>query len=303
MKQKFLREQWDNSLVLYRMKEKSGDKEGMKQVIMRITAQLRAADLARERETVEVHGDTEFLGEIDSARAGSKDINSLMEALHEEQPPSEDSQNETPRSNGSGIVNTNERAAVHSEPHLPPRNEPVKVKGSLVIDNDTKPKKREKNTERSDNADEQSSNSLTFQQKWMSSTIYNTAFTTNRRRYIFIPAQVFLLVMIIISTAVANVAGGILCGIIGGLLAAGLSGWIIWSYKGKSFGMAYVVLFYVGEAIAVLMGIVGGFSMNPKFFFYVGLIGIVVCILVTVLGCITVIQPWAKEQEHKGELV
>jgi len=239
MKQKLLREQWDNSLILYRMKEKSGDKEGMRQVVIRISSQLTSAA-----------AETNYLSETGMEYVGDDSLQTLREEQPSEFDDSQESLNEV--SGGAVrtlIVNTTE-----------PLSEPKRAKPDPVTVNETK------KTSVSNASDE----NFTFRERWMSTTLYNRGFAPTQRKYLFIPSQVFLIVMIVISTAVSNVTAGILCGIIGGLLAAGISSWVIWSYKGESLGIIYVVGFYVGEFIAVLLGIVGGFSFNQNFFFMLG---------------------------------
>jgi len=290
MKRKLLREQWDNSLVLYRMKEKAGDPEGMRQVLARISNQIKVADLNSERtehsdgpskKTVygsedESKSGLEVSSGVQAGVAASSGITSLVQALHEEQPPSEyeDSQIEDTSNSRAVSHNVNDQDGtsatlkVQPGPPLPKRDHTIPVTVSNEAEN-----KKEENP---DGTFQNISNS------WTQSTVYNTALAPGRRRYLFIPSQVFLIVMIIISTAVSNVAAGIFCGIIFGIVPAALSGWIIWPCK--SMNIFYVMGFYGGEFIAVLLGIIGGFALNRNYFFYVGIPGIIICIVATIIG-------------------
>jgi len=302
MKRKLLREQWDNSLVLYRMKEKAGDPEGMRQVLARISNQIKVSDLNSERAE---HSDgqskkTEYGSEEESKSATTKDITSLVQALHEEQPPSEyeDSHIEDTSDSRAVSHNVNDTDStatasatasasatlnVQPGPPLPKRDH---TKPVTTVSNEAENKKEEN----PDGTIQNISNS------WTQSTVYNTALTPGRRRYLFIPSQIFLIVMILISTAVSNVAAGIFCGIIFSIAAAVLSGWIIWSFKSKSLNTFYVMGFYGGEFIAVLLGIIGGFALNRNYVLYVGIPGIIICIAATIIGYLGIIQPWGRAQ-------
>jgi len=299
MKRKLLREQWDNSLVLYRMKEKAGDTEGMRQVLTRISNQLKAAALDSERDSLgQSKRRTEYGSEEELAKtATNKDITSLVQALHEEQPTSE--------YEGSQIEDTSENRTVTGTLNNENRTDgaPLKLQPAPLPNRDhTKPVATV--SDKTENKTEENSSGTfqTISHSWTQTTVYNTAFAPGRRQYLFIPSQVLLIVMITISTAVSNVAAGILCGIILAIAAAVLSGWIIWTYKSTSLNKFYVIGFYSGEFITVLLGIIGGFELNHNYVFYVGIPGIIICIGVTVIGCLGIIQPSGIQQEPDKEV-
>lgn len=305
MKRKLLREQWDNSLVLYRMKEKAGDPEGMRQVLARISNQIKVADLNSERtehsdgpskKTVygsedESKSGLEVSSGVQAGVAASSGITSLVQALHEEQPTSE--------YEGSQIEDTSENRTVTGTLNNENRTDgaPLKLQPAPLPNRDpTKPVATV--SDKTENKTEENSSGTfqTISHSWTQTTVYNTAFAPGRRQYLFIPSQVLLIVMITISTAVSNVAAGILCGIILAIAAAVLSGWIIWTYKSTSLNKFYVIGFYSGEFIAVLLGIIGGFALNHNYVFYVGIPGIIICIGATVVGYLGIIQPWGRQQ-------
>jgi len=249
----------------------------MKQVVLRITNELKSADLEpanRENKTQE----SDYVVE-DPNTIGTRDIASL--AVQEKyQNKDTESHTETQQDDD------NEEASINVEfthnPTLPVR--PARVE-----------KKKEKEEKEEDEEEETGISKMC--RPWLQSKMYNTAFTPHKRHYLFIPSQLLLIIMLVISTAVSNVAGGILCGIIGEGLAAVLSGWIIWTYRSEATNKFYVFGFYFGEALTILFGIIGGFSLNQKFIFYLGFPGIIVCVAVTVVAYITIVLPWRRAQK------
>jgi len=241
MQRKFLKEQWDNAVVLYRIKAKANDKEGMRQVINRINRQLKDEDRTETSSKSELDDD---LG---------ADIDELIHDLQAENDRNEPSQ--TPPS-------------LPSKTYNPPPSEPSS-----------------QNEPDSDIDDDSSCIN-----KWYRSTIYNTIFSTTRRRLLFIPTQIFFIVMIVVSTAVSNVAAGVLCALIFGFMAALLGVWIVWSFRIMSKSMGYVYGFTFAEISAEILAIVGGFGNNSNYLLYVGILGIILVIIASVLAFIGIVK-------------
>jgi hypothetical protein len=298
MKRKFLKEQWDNAVVLYRLKQKANDKEGMRQVLERISIQLKSAELSEmdpRRSTT-----SESISRIDPHDAGGDteaDLDKLFKELKEENKRSENPQDDTPpldvppnTTNGSPPPPLPVRSSgpTISEPPDPTTAASSSSPPSIII-----------TTENDPDYDNDS-----WQTKWYRSTLYNTFFSRSRRRILFIPTQIIFLIMIIISTAVSTIAAAVLCGILGGLLIGGLSAWIIWSFRNNSKGMTFVIGFLAAEGIAELFSIIGGFANNGNYIIYLGIPAIILVIFGTILAYIGIVKgSTTQDSSRKSEIV
>jgi hypothetical protein len=288
MKRKYLKEQWDNAVVLYRMKEKANDKEGMRQVIIRITSQINSEsqNLGKSEEKVDPSSFDNDRQDVDYPQK-NKELDNLLKELHENEDLS-DSESSTsvqqpPPSSKAVYPKTS------SPPPLPNRSNKSQSEDSEYSSQSSGAalrsseydsySSREKNPENSDSDDEDG-----WRANWYNSVLYNQFLNRNRRRILYIPIQVFFIIMIVVATAVSTVAAGIICALVCGCFSLALSIWIIWSYRYSGKSTVVVVSVAVLEVLAEILALIGGFANDGKFVFYVGIPAIILVIIGTLIA-------------------
>jgi hypothetical protein len=161
MKKKMRKEQWDNAAVLYRMKRKANDKDGMKQVLDRISTQLKEAELSESSEPRRyTSGETES-SRLDPDGGGDTEANldKLFKELKEEN-----------AENPSRPPSVSPNLVISASPPLPdrPQSDPKPVP-------EPEPEREpEPEPEGSDSEDNKENSSVA--NRWYRSTIYNTFF-------------------------------------------------------------------------------------------------------------------------------
>jgi len=256
MRLKLQREQWENSLTLYRMREREGDRVGMQNVINRAKTMFDVAAMPTGQELPP-----------DSKEANA--IDSIMEQegieVEEKSEPEEGEevadnlkhlkQNKKEKTS----VPKKEKAAPKPEPFIPrPENGTALEVGGP-------------------DGDDSFLNKL------------GPPCSSERRHIFFIPSQVLFVIVAIVGTATGQLAVGIIFGIVLAALCLAISVLIMLPYRTTARRLP-MLAFFVGDIAAMLLSVIGAIINQQPAVFYCGIPALVAIIIASVAGQFFVIR-------------
>jgi len=261
MRLKLQREQWENSLTLYKMREREGDRVGMQNVINRAKTMFDVAAMPTAQELPP-----------DSKEASA--IDSIMEQegieVEEKSEPEPEPAEEEVRDNLKHLkqnkkeqvasVPKKEKAAPKPEPFIPRPENGTTTAAVGGPDGDD-----------------------SFLTK------LGPPCSSERRHIFFIPSQVLFLIVAIVGTATGLIGVGIVFGIILAAVCLAISVLIMLPYRLTARRLP-MLAFFIGDIAAMVLCVVGAIINQQVAVFYCGIPALVAIIIATVAGQFFVIR-------------
>jgi len=255
MKVKLLREQWENSLTLYRMREREGDKSGMQTVLVRAKTMF----------------DVDAMPQAQELASGSRETSNIDSIIEEEGIEMEEKPVESPQQKQPGRPEKKQVKKGQASPS-PAASTTTTTTTTTTTPDPFVPRPTEEPAEEDD-----------FLAK------LGPVCSSERRHVFFLPAQILFFITIIVGTCTGIIAVGIVFGIILPVICAGTAVMIMLPYRVTS-NKLYLILFFVAEIIAFVLCVIGALVNTTPAVFYLGIPSLAFLIAGTVIAQFFVIR-------------